>query len=191
MAPRQWLRSRAGLSALKLVPRGRYARTMNNRFRLRASVLALAVLLGACTVPLEEPPPPARPVSRPAPPAVESPPVGEVPQAPVPEPAPPPPPAPIPPPPPASSGATAALLQQGRQQAASGNYPMATSSFERALRINPRDAEVWLELGWVKLKQGDRAQAENMGRRALSLAGSDAARRARCEELIAAARSGR
>jgi Flp pilus assembly protein TadD len=65
---------------------------------------------------------------------------------------------------------------------------MATSSLERALRINPRDAEVWLELGWVKLKQGDRAQAENMGRRALSLAGSDPARRARCEELIAAAR---
>lgn len=114
-----------------------------------------------------------------------------VPQIPAPEPTlPPPPPEPIPPPaPPPSSGATAALLEQSRQQAAAGNYPLATSSLERALRINPRDAELWLELGRLKLQQGDLAQAENMGRRALSLAGTDATLRRQSEELISAART--
>jgi Flp pilus assembly protein TadD len=79
-------------------------------------------------------------------------------------------------------------LKSGRQQAAAGDYAMATASLERALRINPRDAELWLELGRVKLAQGDRAQAESMARRALSLAGSDPQRRAECEALIDAAR---
>lgn len=67
---------------------------------------------------------------------------------------------------------------------------MATATLERALRIDPRDPAVWLELGRVKLAQGDRAQAQNMGRRALSLAGGDPARRAECEALIAAAQRG-
>jgi Flp pilus assembly protein TadD len=96
-----------------------------------------------------------------------------------------------PPPPPASSGATAALLQQSRQQTAAGDYEMATSSLERALRINPRDAELWLELGRVKLRQGDFAQAESMGRRALAVAGADPVQREQCEELIAAAQRSR
>jgi Flp pilus assembly protein TadD len=108
---------------------------------------------------------------------------------PAPEPELPPPPEPIPAPlPPASSGATAALLQQSRQQTAGGDFAMATSSLERALRINPRDPELWLELGRLKLRQGDFAQAENMGRRGLAVAGADATRRAQCEELIAWAR---
>jgi Flp pilus assembly protein TadD len=98
---------------------------------------------------------------------------------------------PIPAPaPPASSGATAALLQQSRQQAAAGDYALATSSLERALRINPRDAELWLELGRIKLREGDYLQAESMGKRALAVAGADASRRAECEDLIAAARRG-
>ncbi|MCC7490079.1 MAG: tetratricopeptide repeat protein [Gammaproteobacteria bacterium] len=158
-------------------------------FRARRPLRLLAALLllpAACAVPVYEPPP-AQPVPR-----VESTPVPPAPvpePVPVPEPPPPAPPPPIPPPPPpASSGATASLLQQGRQYAAAGNYPLATSSLERALRINPNDADIWYELGRVKLRQGDRAQAESMARRALALAGSDAQRRARCEDLIAEAR---
>jgi Flp pilus assembly protein TadD len=79
-------------------------------------------------------------------------------------------------------------LKSGRQQAAAGDYALATASLERALRINPRDAELWLELGRIKLAQGDLAQAESMARRALSLAGSDPQRRAECEALIDSAR---
>ena len=163
--------------------------TITTNFRPGTILLALAV--SACTVPVYEPPP-APPVARPAPPVSPGPAgSGGAPEAPVPVPGPPPQPVPVPPPlPPASSGATAALLQQSRQQTAAGDYEMATSSLERALRINPRDAELWLELGRVKLRQGDNAQAESMGRRALAVAGSDPMRRAQCEDLIAAARRG-
>jgi hypothetical protein len=153
-------------------------------------VALLALAGAACTVATYEPPPPV--VIRPAPPApTPPPPGGGVPDTPPAEPPPPPPPEePIPPPPvtpPPSRSATNALLQQGRQQAATGNYPLATATLERAVRINPRDAELWLELGRVKLRQGDRVQAQNMGRRALSLSGSNASLRARCQALISAA----
>lgn len=152
--------------------------------RRLAALLVIAVL-GGCTVPVYEPPPlppPPRPAPAPKPPAG-----GEVP-VPVPQPAPAPPAEPIPPPPPPpSSNATAALLAQSRTQSAAGNYPLATSTLERALRINPRDAGLWLELGRLKLKQGDDAQARSMGQRALALAGPDTALRAECEKLIAAA----
>ena len=151
---------------------------------LAGLLLALPV---ACTAPVQEPPPPrALPPAETAPAPPQPAPV-PAPQ-PVPEAAPPAPSPPIPPPPPpASSGATASLLQQGRQYAAAGNYPLATSSLERALRINPNDADIWYELGRVKLGQGDYAQAQNMARRALALAGGDPQQRARCEALIAEA----
>jgi hypothetical protein len=160
---------------------------MDSRYR---PLILICLALAACTAPVYEEPAP-KPVARPAPPPARPTQPAPVVVAPVPEPAPPAP-APVepipPPPPPASAGATAALLQQSRQQAAAGNLPMATSSLERALRINPRDAELWIELGRLKLRQGDRAQAESMGRRALALSGNDGVRRAQSEDLIAAAR---
>jgi hypothetical protein len=164
---------------------------MNFVVMRRLAMSALAAVIAACVAPVYEPPPPPRPVARPAPvpPPVDS---GTAVVIPAPEPEPLPPPEPIPlPPPPASAGATAALLQQGRQQAAAGNYEMATSSLERALRINPRDAELWCELGRVKLRQGDVAQAQNMAQRGLAVAGNDSGGRARCEAVLAEARRGR
>jgi tetratricopeptide (TPR) repeat protein len=95
---------------------------------------------------------------------------------------------PTPAPLPRSSGATASLLEEGRHQRAAGNLAMATSALERAIRINPRDPNVWLELGRVKLQEGDYAQAENMGRRAAAAAGADSHLRPQIEELIALAR---
>jgi hypothetical protein len=149
----------------------------------------LALLLAGCAAPVYEPAPPPAPVpprtTIPAPPVTPAPQPPGVPATPTPPPEVAQPQAPSAPP--LSSGATASLLQQGRQQAAAGDFAMATASLERALRINPRDAALWLELGRVKLAQGDRAQAESMGRRALSLAGSDPGRRAEAEALIAAA----
>ena len=41
---------------------------------------------------------------------------------------------------------------------------------ERALRIEPDNPLVWIEMGRMRLASGDARQAENMGRRALSLA---------------------
>jgi hypothetical protein len=154
----------------------------------RIVAVGLATVMAACAAPVYEPSPPPRPVARPAPapPPVDS---GATIITPAPEPAPLPTPEPIPPPaPPASAGATASLLQQSRQQSAAGNYVMATSSLERALRINPRDAELWCELGRVKLRQGDAAQAQNMAQRGLAVAGNDADGRARCEDVLAESR---
>lgn len=161
----------------------------DNRVRLQrfAWVVAFSLTAG-CVAPEYQPPPP--PVSVPArvvkpAPAPSPQPPPPLPETPVPPPEMPQPQAPPPPPP--SAGATASLLQQGRQQAAAGDYALATASIERALRINPRDYALWLELGRIKLAEGDRAQAQNMARRALALAGNDPVRRAECEALLGAA----
>jgi hypothetical protein len=152
-----------------------------------AGCLLPVLLLAGCVAPDYQPPPPpatvpARVVTPAPAPAPQPPPA--VPEIPVPPPQVPRPGPPVPPP---SSGATSALLQQGRQQAAAGEYALATASIERALRINSRDPALWLERARVKLAEGDRAQAGSMARRALSLAGDDPARRAQCEALIEAA----
>lgn len=158
---------------------------------LRSFALLVALAVAGCTAPAYEPPPPQRPVARPVLPPAPPPATGATVITPAPEPPPLPPPEPIAPlPPPPSSGATAALLQQSRQQSAAGNYEMATASLERALRINPRDAQLWCELGELKLRQGDSAQAQSMARRGLAVAGNDPAARAQCNELIAAAGQG-
>lgn len=164
------------------------------RLRVPAGWLLLAILLGvlaACTaVPVYEPlPPQPFPVEElPPPPQPEPLPL---PEAPPPRPSEAPPPPPIPAPPPAATGgATAALLQQGQRQAAAGNLPMATSTLERALRINPGDADIWYELARIKLAQHNHAQAESMARRALALGGSNPVQRARYEALIEAAQQG-
>jgi tetratricopeptide (TPR) repeat protein len=84
--------------------------------------------------------------------------------------------------------ASQALLRQSRGYQASGDYGLAAASIERALRIEPRQPVLWLELGNIRLKEADYAQAENMGRKALSLSTGDAALSAEAEQLIAAAR---
>jgi tetratricopeptide (TPR) repeat protein len=135
------------------------------------------------------PDPPPQPVAAaPAPPP--EPPVAVVRPVPDLEEAPPAPAEPLPAPrtaPPVSS-ASQTLLSQSRAHQAAGRYPQAAASIERALRIEPRQPVLWLELGNIRLKEGDFAQAESMGRKALSLATGDAALTARAEQLIAAAR---
>jgi Flp pilus assembly protein TadD len=86
------------------------------------------------------------------------------------------------------SAATQALLTQSRGHQAAGRYEQAAASIERALRIEPRQPLLWLELGNIRLKEGDFAQAEGMGRKALSLSAGDSALTARAEQLIATAK---
>jgi hypothetical protein len=120
-------------------------------------------------------PPPAVAVIRPVPDVAEAPPA---------------PAEPLPPPraaPPVSS-ASQALLTQSRGHQAAGRYEEAAASIERALRIEPRQPVLWLELGNIRLKEGDFAQAESMGRKALSLSTGDTALTARAEQLIATAK---
>lgn len=80
--------------------------------------------------------------------------------------------------------ASRALLEQSRDERAAGSYAAAASSVERALRIDPNNPLLWLELGGIKLDDRDPAQARIMARKALTLAGGDRAIAARAQRLI-------
>lgn len=156
----------------------------------RGALLAYLALAAACTT-LSTPSRPApSPAPQPAPPAEET----------RPTPAPLPPPTTRTPPPPVprsdvpaarpqsdASGASGALLEQSRAQRAAGSLPAARSSLERALRLDPNNAVLWLELGELELQTGNAAQAAEMARKAMTLAGRDARLTARAERLLRAA----
>lgn len=156
-----------------------------------AGFAGLLLLVAGCVPPdMGQPPPPARTtVPSTAPPATP-PTVAVIRPVPDIEETPPAPAEPLPPPrtaPPVST-ASQALLTQSRGHQAAGRYEQAAASIERALRIEPRQPVLWLELGNIRLKEGDFAQAESMGRKALSLATGDATLTARAEQLIATAK---
>jgi tetratricopeptide (TPR) repeat protein len=70
---------------------------------------------------------------------------------------------------PVLSAASRALVNQAQIQLQSKNYPVAASSIERALRIEPDNPLLWVELGKVRQAEGNYLQAENMGRKAASM----------------------
>lgn len=89
-----------------------------------------------------------------------------------------PPPAPLPRerarvPPAALSPASKALVSQAQAQRKRGDLPGATVSLERALRIEPSNPLLWIEMGRLRMDQHNFPQAENMGRKALSMAVGD------------------
>ena len=77
------------------------------------------------------------------------------------------------------------LLEQGRTQLAAAEYPAASATLERAIRIEPGNPWLWLELGKVHLATGNLPQAEAHARKALALAGTDDAARRAAEALLA------
>ena len=81
--------------------------------------------------------------------------------------------------------ATATLIEQSRALHESGQSAQAAVTLERALRIEPNDPAVWLELARLRYAAADWAQAEQFARRAESLAGGDPALRKQAVELIA------
>ena len=81
-----------------------------------------------------------------------------------------------------SAGET--LVAQGRAQLAAGDTARAAASIERALRIEPRESLWWVELGTVRLAEGDRQQAISLGQKALRLAANDPAAQAAARRLI-------
>jgi hypothetical protein len=158
-------------------------------------MLAYVVCGAACTSLGGPPSRPQPPVSRPVP----APPPAETRPAPAPLPpatAPLPRSEPIPPPradvPPArpqsdATGASGVLLEQSRAQRAAGSVPAARASLERALRLDPNNPVLWLELGELELSVGNATQAATMARKALTLTGRDARLAARAERLLRAA----
>ena len=86
-----------------------------------------------------------------------------------------------------ASSASGALLEQSRAQRAAGSLPAARASLERALRLDPNNAALWLELGELELQTGNAAQAATMARKAMTLAGREGRLSARAERLLDAA----
>lgn len=87
--------------------------------------------------------------------------------------------------PPASlSPASRALVSQAQAQRQKGDLPGATVSLERALRIEPRNPLLWIEMGRLRMDQRNFAQAENMGRKALSMSIGDDRTQASAWQLV-------
>jgi hypothetical protein len=93
-------------------------------------------------------------------------------------------PAPAPTPPPVSTpspaprqfhlgAAATALVAQAHRQAAGGDPQLAISSIERALRIEPDNPLLWIELGDIHESAGHFEQAGGIGHKALQLSTGD------------------
>jgi len=152
------------------------------RFHYLVSLLAAASLLSACSVfrspgsPSQEPsatqtpPGPGTAQPQPAPPTEA---------VPTPEP---------PRPPPKQfklSPATNALVQQAHTQAHAGAFVPAANTIERALRIEPENPLLWIELGRIRLSENNPGQANSMGHKALALATGDVQAQASAWRLVA------
>ncbi len=145
-----------------------------------AAAFTVAALLSACSLlaphsPTSQPPTPQilSPQPQVSPPPLQSPPSPPAPHA----------------PPPARenhlSAATRSLVTQARTQVAHGDLPAASSTLDRALRIEPNNPLLWIELGRLRLAESDAHQAEGCGRKALALASGDRLAQAQAGRLLA------
>src|ERR1035438_1428095 len=143
----------------------------DHSLRALAVLIAAAVLLGACA---------GRPPTEP--------PIQPAPLQPAPPPAPLPPALRPPEPPPREirlSPSTRSLVTQAQTQAAHGDLPAASSTLDRALRIEPNNPLIWIELGRLRLTEIDAHQAEVCGRKALALASGDRGTQKQAGQLLA------
>ena len=83
------------------------------------------------------------------------------------------------------SPASTALVTQAQAQRKRGDLPGATVSLERALRIEPSNPLLWIEMGRLRMDQRNFAQAEAMGRKAVSMAVGDNRTQASAWALVA------
>lgn len=87
-------------------------------------------------------------------------------------------------PPATLSPASRALVAQAQAQRKKGDFPAATVSLERALRIEPNNPLLWIEMGRLRMDQQNYPQAESMGRKALAMAVGDDRTQAAAWQLI-------
>ncbi|MEP6884207.1 MAG: tetratricopeptide repeat protein [Gammaproteobacteria bacterium] len=102
-------------------------------------------------------------------------------------------PAPLPPPPPRApppprenrlSAATSSLVTQARTLISRGDLDGASSTLDRALRIEPNNPLLWIERGRLRLAESDARQAEGCARKALVLASGDHGAQAQAGRLL-------
>lgn len=89
---------------------------------------------------------------------------------------------------PRSGSAVVALLDTAGQQTRTGNLDAAAAALERALRLEPRNAEVWSRLAGIRLQQSQFDQAINLASKSNTLAGNNPTLVARNNRIIAQAR---
>jgi uncharacterized protein HemY len=150
---------------------------VQDKHSLRAFVVVLTTALlvaGCATSRMSSEPPTSSPSAQPLPQASPQP---------LPSPT-------APPPPPAVrenrlSPATSSLVTQARAQVARGDLPAASSTLDRALRIEPNNPLLWIELGKLRLVESDAHQAEICGRKALALASGDRRSQSQAGRLLA------
>lgn len=136
---------------------------------IRGIVLGLVILLAACSTY-------SPPVSTPAPVPVAKPPLPKVVTPPAKAP-----PAPHRPTTPSASAAWQPLLAKATQATQRGDYEQALALLERAQRIDPDSAEVYLGMAQTHRARGDAAQARATAERGLLYCTSDA----QCDALRA------
>lgn len=86
------------------------------------------------------------------------------------------------------STAVIALLDTASQQARAGRHDTAAATLERALRLEPRNPELWTRLAEVRLQQGDYEQAASLAAKSNNLAGNNTALINRNQDIIEQAR---
>jgi tetratricopeptide (TPR) repeat protein len=69
---------------------------------------------------------------------------------------------------------TLALLRQSERSADDGDLDAAIAYVERAIRLDPRDATLWLRLARLQLAAQRPTTAEQLAHKAIALAGSQA-----------------
>ncbi len=84
--------------------------------------------------------------------------------------------------------AVIALLDRAQGDSASGQRETAGASLERALRIEPRNPWLWLELAQLRLAQGQYAQAITLAKKSNSFAGKQRRVQAENWQVIGQAR---
>ena len=84
--------------------------------------------------------------------------------------------------------AVVALLDSAEQASAGGDSDSAAFRIERALRLDPKNAQLWHRLAAVRFRQGDWQQVISLAQKSNSLASRDHSLQIANWQLIAAAR---
>ncbi len=147
---------------------------LNHFFDRALPVVGLVALLSGCVTEQQAPypraPAPLPPQTQTRPPSQQYP----APAQPAPQPIPQSP-APVQPEratPKPQSTVTLALQDEAQRAATAGDLPRAIQILERAIRIQPDSAQLWIELARCHLQEGNAAQAEQFARKALLFTGS-------------------
>ena len=82
------------------------------------------------------------------------------------------------------NSAVIALMQSANNYQKQGDYVAAATALERAIRISPRDAELYLHLARLRLQQNNYQQAEQLCRKAIALEPKYSSIAYQCEEVI-------